>query len=363
MKKISIICIILLCISLCGCMGTKEVSNHECSVTILDHTFFGSYTGTIENKVPNGQGSFYFSDGKQYISYKGQWEDGTPSGEGKLESSGLIVTIGNCAPSYDMPAYFSTDNHKTSYLDYSGNWISGKLDGYGTVRTNLYTIKFYDGVIRTGEYMGEMLNGLADGEGSFTAKNSDGIFYTYSGEWKNGLFNGYGEQTYDSNEYYSRIGTFVDGKFTPSPLDFYISRGTYSERTYTISDSAKDFLTNYPEIFINNEITSESIEYEDKFNYNAYAKNPDNYGSKLLTLTSLRVVQIFEYDFWDNKCTYIIATDGSQNVYCITFYGLLENIYENSYIKATVLPLDYYTYPNVSGTHIWAIACAGVKIN
>ena len=364
MKKFTVMFLaLLLCVYLCGCGGPQEVSSMDCTVTILGHTFNGQYTGTIENKVPNGQGSFYFSDSKYNISYTGQWENGLPSGEGKLESLGMVTEIGNSAPRSDMPPYYATDAHKTPYLDYTGEWTEGNISGQGTIRTNLYTIKFYDDVIRTGEYMGETLNGLADGNGIYAAKNDSGIQYTYSGEWKSGLFNGYGEQKYDADNYYTRIGTFTNGKFTPTPLDFFITKGTIPNETYTISEKAKSFLLNHPDIFLNNEIGDETIEYEEKFKYTTYAKSPENYGSKLLTLSNLKVVQIFEDQNWDKDTTFIIATDGSGNVYSINMYGKLDGIYENSRIKITVLPLDYFTYPNVSGTSIWAIACAGVKLD
>lgn len=364
MKKFTVMFLaLLLCVYLCGCGGPQEVSSVDCTVTILGHTFNGQYTGTIENKVPNGQGSFYFSDSKYNISYTGQWENGLPSGEGKLESSGLVTEIGNSAPRSDMPPYYATAAHKTPYLDYTGEWTEGNISGQGTIRTNLYTIKFSDDTIRTGEYMGEMSNALAEGTGTYTTKNDDGICYTYSGEWKNGIYNGYGEKKWDSDDYYANIGTFVDGDFTPTPLDFFISRGTYPDRTYTISDNAKKFLTTHPEMFLTNTITDDSIEYEEKFKYNAFGKNPENYGSKLLKLSSLRVIQIFENESWGNNITRIIASDSSYNIYYIYMYGTLEGVYENSRIKITVLPLDYFTYPNVGGTSTWAIACAGVKLD
>ena len=70
MKKFTVMYLaLLLCVYLCGCGGPQEVSSVDCTVTILGHTFNGQYTGTIENKVPNGQGSFYFSDSKYNISY------------------------------------------------------------------------------------------------------------------------------------------------------------------------------------------------------------------------------------------------------------------------------------------------------
>lgn len=363
MKKFTVMFMaLLLCICLCGCGGPKEVANQECTVTVLGHTFHGSYTGTIENKIPNGQGTFYFSDSKQHISYTGQWVNGLPSGEGKLESSGMVTELGNSAPRSDMPVFFTTDAHNGPYLDYSGEWYEGNISGHGNIRTNLYSIKFSNGIIRTGEYMGEMFNSLAEGTGTFSTINDEKVYYTYSGEWKNGLFNGYGEQKWNSDDSYANIGTFVDGNFTPTPLDFFVSKGTYPDKPYTISDNAKEFLIKHSEMFLTNEITDENIEYEEKFKYNTFGKNPENYGSKLLKLNNLKVVQIFEGESGGKDTTFIIATDGSYNVYYINMYGKLDGVYENSRIKITVLPLDYFTYPNVSGTKVWAIACAGVKI-
>ena len=108
---------------------------------------------------------------------------------------------------------------------------------------------------------------------------------------------------------------------------------------------------------------NEEIGYEENFQYKAFEKNPQKYGTKLITIPSLRVVQIFEYDYWGQEHSFIIAQDGSYNVYFINIYGYWENVFEGSYIKLTALPLDYFTYPNTSGQKIWAIACAGVRID
>ena len=94
----------------------------------------------------------------------------------------------------------------------------------------------------------------------------------------------------------------------------------------------------------------------------AFAKNPGRFGSKLITVSGLKVVQIFENEYWGAEHTKIIAHDVNYNVYYVYLYGYCENVYENSYIQLTALPLDYFTYPNTSGKKIWAIACAGVMV-
>ncbi len=49
---------------------------------------------------------------------------------------------------------------------------------------------------RTGTYTGEMQNGEANGEGTFTATNDEGVSWTYTGAWENGMMNGYGTMSW-----------------------------------------------------------------------------------------------------------------------------------------------------------------------
>ncbi len=45
---------------------------------------------------------------------------------------------------------------------------------------------------RTGTYTGEMKDGLAHGEGTFSSTNDEGIQWTYTGAWENGMMSGLG---------------------------------------------------------------------------------------------------------------------------------------------------------------------------
>ena len=430
-KYIAVVLCVLMVMCLASCGGPKEVTDMSYSATIGDATLNGLFTGTVEKKQPNGQGTFTYSDDSITVSYTGKWENGVPVGDGSLEYDGFRVEYcdtvyegkyegdafaghpngkGNFVASNDdivftyagewkdgviagsgelefskLPINFDdhvltgefcggvvdglpcgdgefTTKTEEAYLTYNGNWKDGVFSGAGTIDTNIYTVRFTDGVVRTGKYVGDVCNGLAEGEGTFTAVNDEGTSYTYVGTWKNGLYSGYGVQRWESDTY-TEMGSFVDGEFFPKPVEFFSSKGTRPESTYTISNNALEFLKKYPDVFLENEVINEEIEYEENFQYKAFEKNPQKYGTKLITIPSLRVVQIFEYDYWGQEHSFIIAQDGSYNVYFINIYGYWENVFEGSYIKLTALPLDYFTYPNTSGQKIWAIACAGVRID
>ena len=431
-KYIAVVLCVLMVMCLASCGGPKEVTDMSYSATIGDATLNGMFTGTVEKKQPNGQGTFVFSDGSITVSYTGKWENGVPVGAGSLEYDGFKVEYcgtvyegkyegdafagspngkGNYVASNDDIVFtyvgewkdgaiagsgelefskstINFDDHvltgefcggvvdglpcgtgefttktEEAYLSYNGNWKDGVFSGAGTIDTNIYTVRFTDGVVRTGKYVGDVYNGLAEGEGTFTAVNDEGTSYTYVGTWKNGLYNGQGVCHWDTDDAYTQRGNFVDGDFLPTPVEFFVSKGTYPDKPYTITDNALVFLEKYPEIFLENNVSNEEVEVEQNFQYKAFEKNPNKYGTKLITVPSLRVVQIFEEDYWGHEHTFIIAQSGSGDVYYINLFGYWENIYEGSYIKLTALPLDYFTYPNIYGDKIWAIACAGVRID
>lgn len=433
MKKcIAVVLSVLLVLCLAACGGPREVSDMSYSATIGGATMNGLFTGTVEKKQPNGQGTFTYSDNFITVSYTGKWENGVPVGEGSLEYDGFTVEYSDTVydGKYEGDALAGLPNGKgafiasndgiiftyagewkdgaiagsgelefnklsinfdghvltgefsgevvdglpcgngefitkteETYLTYKGNWKDGVFSGDGTIDTNIYTVRFNDGIVRTGKYVGDVYDGLAEGEGTFATFNDEGTHYTYVGAWKNGLYNGYGVRDWDADDVYTQKGTFVDGNFLPTPVEFFVSKGTYPDKPYTITDNALAFLEKYPDIFLENVVTHEEVEYEKNFQYKAFEKNPNKYGTKLITVPSLRVVQIFEYDSWGHEHTFIIAQNGSGDVYYVNMFGYWDNIYEGSYIKLTALPLDSFTYPNIYGDSIWAIACAGVRIN
>lgn len=79
-------------------------------------------------------------------------------------------------------------------------------------------------------------------------------------------------------------------------------------------------------------------------------------------MPGLKVIQIFEENYWNADHTLIIAEDSQYRVYYINMYGFAEGVYVNDVITLVGMPLSYFTYPNVSDTLIWAIAVAAVSV-
>jgi hypothetical protein len=65
------------------------------------------------------------------------------------------------------------------------------------------------GGYRTGIYTGDIFEGVPNGNGSFTSRNPEGIYWTYTGAFRDGLFHGEGVQEWDSGS--RREGTFLYG--------------------------------------------------------------------------------------------------------------------------------------------------------
>ena len=80
---------------------------------------------------------------------------------------------------------------------------------------------------RTGTYSGDLVNGIPNGKGKFTTKNTDGESWTYEGEFKNGHFNGEGQITWESG--YAEIGTYKDDVIVPLKGDEIKTLHTYPE--------------------------------------------------------------------------------------------------------------------------------------
>jgi hypothetical protein len=69
---------------------------------------------------------------------------------------------------------------------------------------------------RTGIYTGEVVNGIPNGQGAFISKNPEGIMWTYTGELKDGQFNGNGIVEWESGD--KREGTYQNGSLVEGKI-------------------------------------------------------------------------------------------------------------------------------------------------
>lgn len=273
--------------------------------------------------------------------YKGETKNGIPQGSGEFDSKD------------EMPA-----------LHYSGNWENGKTHGAGTLSDHGYTIHFdtpgvgkYD---RTGLYEGETVDGVPCGKGNFTTKNSEGITWTYSGDFKNGTFNGYGEQNWLIEDVAPNIGNFVDGEYYPTwaqlMYTFSVTEG------YEILGPSISFMENHEDVFITNNGIDRSLVYDD-WDIASFKLRQDNRCSKLVEMSNLYIVQMEKIEGYTKDVCFLILENDSGTL----FFGYIDanKVLEQNALIDTVyfLPMNWITYKNTDNQDRQAIYCSFVRFD
>ncbi|PKM71497.1 MAG: hypothetical protein CVU91_13510 [Firmicutes bacterium HGW-Firmicutes-16] len=296
---------------LTACAATSA-ENKPYELTYQDVVYAGTYTGSIQDKLPNGEGTFTFDDGTNVFTYTGTWSEGKMSGSGKLVDSQFLIKF--------------TEND------------------------------------RTGKYEGDTINGVPTGNGSFTATNSEGQKYCYTGNFKDGTFNGQGELKYEVEPDYIQTGTFTNGDYTPTPKETFMFLGQKKGAKFGMRQLSADFLDSNADIFVVNSAEGLDALVDTEYRHEAYTKSPDKFGDKLIKQTALRITQISEFSTYNyDTVTFIIAGDVNYNYYYIYYIGSVD-AYDGDYISAYLLPLDYFAFDNVGGGKTRAVACAAAYI-
>ena len=146
-----------------------------------------------------------------------------------------------------------------------------------------------------------------------------------------------------------------------SPLQIYEAFETAESLPFTITDKARSFLLEHPDLFpCKGKIDDDLIDYS--LNYRQILKNEKKHGDKLLMVNYGQVVEIFEEEIYDGYYfTQVNVSDGEQQ-YWVYYIGELEDIYEDSYISVIGLPLGTSSFENTNGGKTNVVVIAGAKI-
>lgn len=183
-----------------GADGASSAAHNYTYVTFSGNEYAGTYTGGWAGGQPDGEGSFSGEGLNGSISIVGNWSDGQPNGE--------------CRQIQKTDAYVKT---------YSGNFFYGEAKGTGNYKAedlegNL--VLTYDGEFRDGKY-----NGNGEQVYYYTAEEAAEHGYerrAYKGQFVNGQCQGEGELTvYWSAEYAAQYG-----------LDYTVYKGQYSDGAF-----------------------------------------------------------------------------------------------------------------------------------
>ena len=353
-------------------VGNLEVKPY--AIEFYGNNYMGCYSGEAINGVPNGNGTFNYKSGDCILNYQGNWEDGIFSDDGFLEFNNFSLafeeeiytgtykgeTLSGVPNGNGSFSYNSMDR----YMEYDGAWSNGQFSGAGYLKSNLYVLhlpeKSSDG--RQGEYKGETIDGVASGSGEFTATNQYGEKYTYTGEWENGLFNGYGVIRYEQDNT-TYVGNYSNGEFKPTVREMFENLGgMYGEYAFHLNDNACGFLDEYPEIFLDAaKIIYTDVKFENDLNYDEYKRAPHKYGGKLMTVQNLTITGVQEDDVFGYHLTEIFARGDTNQEYIVYMLSPV-SVAVGSKITLHALPLDMFTFPNYDGKIILEMACAGVAV-
>lgn len=362
-----IICVFCLMCSACGESEIK-VTDEVIDINYNSVAYKGRFSGTLINKVPSGEGVFKSDEGWMF---EGEFEEGMFSDAGNVTDYPITITYqendydgfytGETAaflPNGEGKFISEKDDVKFSY---TGKWVNGELSDAGELETNNYTMHFTD-FDRIGYYLGETESGIPSGQGKFTATNSDGEDYTYTGEFKNGIFHGQGSRVFDeSGEHYTEIGTFINGDFSPDLIGGINAYGSRDSFKFVIADETTEFINSNLQY-----IEGDGFEFADiealvdrDVSYGDYIKQPSKYLSKMVCWENYTIIQIQIYDFYDKdqECIEIIAQDNNNHVICS--YGFLQKNTESDKTWIDFLnegaELDFYGIP-ISSTSFENVA-------
>lgn len=297
---------------LSGC--TSNVTNKDVTIKVGEENLTGKYTGTLTDGEPNGEGEFVFESNQRTYEYKGGWK-------------------------------------------------AGEISGKGTLKDTKYIVNFSD-VDRVGEYSGEVLNGVAHGQGMFVAINDSDEKYTYNGSWENGLWNGYGQQKFENEDIFTKTGNFKDGEFAPSKLEFIQSVGTSKQMEFVPTDKAIQFVKEHENFFPANSVEDITPYVDATITYKNLIKKPENFGDKIIQLRQYEILQIWEENEYGYTITYFLAQSPNYDDFIYVYYlGELPDVYEGSVVNIYGLPISNSSFENIGGGTTLCYVVYGCKIN
>ena len=158
--------------------GTYECNNYE------DNT---SYKGKYSNNAYNGKGKYTYADGSVY---KGKFVDGRRNGKGVLRNKdGKVIFRGEWKDNERWTGKSKNDDYVEDCA-FTGNWLSGKWDGH---------VEWIDNTAGGAyTFSGKYKNGKRDGYGEVHYANG----FAYEGYWKDDKKNGRGKERYSDNSVY-----------------------------------------------------------------------------------------------------------------------------------------------------------------
>ena len=214
---------------------------------------------------------------------------------------------------------FSSSDLPDNVANSTSESTSADKDGSVENMTITISITDWDNITREtipieseGTYTGEMIDGMPEGYGVFTATNAEGISWTFTGEVKNGRFHGQGTTVWDDADSYSESGTYTDGQYTPTIAELFDTLGSTAVAPYSISKKSFEFIQNNQDIFP--AISEESQEQatsliKQDLTYPMLTKTLNGHEEELYSCSDATATQVMEEFLFGHTVTTMIAVN------------------------------------------------------
>lgn len=344
-------------------LGEGTISNYSYEFIVNDTNISAMYEGQCLDGIPNGDGVAKGKIDESDFEYSGDFVNGEIGGNGKTSNFPYVITYSdeNILGLYSgeilegEPIGEGTFNSITEdvLFDYQGMWENGNLFGEGTLSTDKYKMEFSDGSV-VGKYDGSVINGKASGDGFFTAINGYGEEYKYTGKFKDGMFNGYGEFIFLDEElgYPARKGTFTDGDYTPTKSELLTYIGTVPDFiNYKVTEENLKFIDEHEELFLTDDKSLLDELHQNEITMNELYKKPNKYSEMIVSVSNCKVIQIKEEELYGKTITWFLCNDKYYNTVFVLADAELPKVNKNSRIRVYGLPIGLASYENGMGAN------------
>ena len=342
-RQIKIAIALIMCLCLLVACGEKSGSSEQLKSAKLSVSFFdgkkyeGSYSGAAVKDVPNGEGRFTASDGSW--SYEGSFSNGAAKGDGT--AAGIPFEL------------LGTD----AYIGgtYTGPLSGGKMKGKGTASNTRVSLIVSGSLKREGSYTGDLLDGAITGKGLFSTKNDEGMGWHYEGDFKDGMFDGYGVQTFEAEPVQVKAGNYVKGDFVPTAAQL-IDAVSYANAlgSFKLPDDSAAYMDDHPELFPAADARAlEGIPLKE-YDYSKLTQDLSSYMGSLVKFDAL-IVDINVERAFGHTLTTAFIHDGSDLNFGDAIYPASTDAKEGDTVTVYAIPVASTSFTNYMGSTTDAI--------
>lgn len=201
---------------------------------------------------------------------------------------------------------------------------------------------------KEGTYTGTVVNGIPNGEGIFTTKNSEGVTYEVKGIFVNGNIDGPGITTWEDG--YFEKGLYTDGLFTPTKSElidnFLLSYDLYGNPE--ASSTALSFIDEHENLFPNSDEKDVKEYMDTDCEIRKLMKTVSGFDDALMYLENGYVVQAEEENYCGYVITELLVGYGDGDVATVFLLGKADYYRDDTVQKLYALPLATASYESVS---------------